>query len=109
MIDFAKLITPHVIPPVPERFAVRGIRTGACSNISKFVRCVFEVRDKRALYIVEGGVTGYESLIIQDWMKHSVSGPWLACAGTKDRWDSLEIEAISMAAVMKWALRKAIE
>ena len=43
------------------------------------------------LEIVAGGITGYEAFYLSDtdFMKFEVAVPWLACAGTYQRWDSL--------------------
>lgn len=43
------------------------------------------------------GVTGYESFEFEsDINKRIKEGGWSACAGTKDRWDSLFIPADQM-------------
>ncbi len=44
--------------------------------------------------IVEGGVTGYESISFKALKEHIEDNRgWLACAGTKGRWDTLLISA----------------
>lgn len=49
------------------------------------------------LKIVDGGVTGYESISIKDLLRHEdwTTG-WSCCAGTKSRWDSLRISGKDM-------------
>lgn len=114
MVSFAKLMKPHVIAAVPERFWVQGTRTNCSTGESKIIGCQFEVQQGthgKVLQIVDGGVTGYESFYISgykapDLIVFSGLGHWLACAGTKDRWDELLIDAENMNALRVWAKGK---
>lgn len=65
----------------------------------KTVYPTFELMDKGEpwLKIVDGSVTGYESISIQDLLRHEDwSTGWSCCAGTKGRWDSLRISGEDM-------------
>lgn len=54
------------------------------------------------LKIVDGGVTGYESISIKDLLRHEDwSTGWSCCAGTKGRWDSLRINGEDMKQLRK--------
>ena len=56
--------------------------------------------------IIEGGVTGYESCRVEWVLKEELSGVWLACAGTDNRWDTLLITKHEMGHVRCWLKRK---
>lgn len=66
--NFAKMIRPHVIPAVLERFCVKGRRTHCVTGDVKDVRCVFEVAEATAGKVLRlsegGGVTGHESFYV---------------------------------------------
>jgi hypothetical protein len=108
--NFAKLIKPGIIPAVPERFRLKGKRTHASTGEERFVVCTAEITaDRRALYIVEGGVTGHESFLLEPRNMDTIAEGWCACAGTTDRWDKLEFDAENMTALVAWirvSLRK---
>ena len=48
------------------------------------------------LSVVEGGVTGYESM---RYTKKNMAKGWMACMGTEGRWDSLFIPADELAKI----------
>jgi len=77
-------------------------------DVEDAVRCVFEIRGDRAVWIVEGGATGSESFLIEELtLKNIVSG-WTACAGTRGRWDRLFIDEENMTALVAWVRGKVI-
>lgn len=112
---FANLIRPHRIPPVPERFCVKGIRTHNRTKEKTAVRCVFEVRfvDSHdgnsgwVLKIVEGGVTGFESfyltgpLATRNVLNEMAKRGWAANFGGMG-YDALDIDADNMEALARW-------
>lgn len=75
--NFANLIKPGVIPPVPERFRVRGQRTNLATKEVKHVRIECELNDRgngeHALWIVVGGVTPDNTGPLLDWIKEKLS------------------------------------
>jgi len=108
VVDFNKLIKPHVIKPVAERFCVRGIRTKHNAPDIRYVRCVFEFTKKESGWtavMVEGGVTGFESFTDSAELDVLTRG-WTACFGTRGSWDKLEIEAAAMTALVGWIKEK---
>ena len=68
------------------------------------VKVVFALKDKRSLYIIKGGVTGYESFCIEcfDDFQKMIDKGWTACAGTKGSWDRLFIPGKSMKEVFEF-------
>jgi len=60
---------------------VVGLGAGACGPI---------------LGVVEGGVTGYEQMYLEDFRPRTESLAWCACFGTAGRWDRLEISSSEM-------------
>lgn len=108
--NFEDLTTPGAIPPVPERFRMKGTRTHATTDAKRSVRCEAELRDRGngefALWIVEGGVTGFESFVVSEQVLNDIANGWLACAGTKDRWDRLEFDAANCVALVAWIRNK---
>lgn len=59
------------------------------------------------LHIVDGSVTGYESISIKDLLRHTDwTGGWSACAGTKGRWDSLRIDGKDMKQVQEYFMEQ---
>jgi len=81
------------------RKIIPGTRYDCITNKSKEVElvCIIEKRDddKIVFSIEEGGVTRYESFIIEDdtieRMKRAVIPVWTACWGTKGKWDKLDV------------------
>jgi len=78
-------------------------RTDAFSGEERDTIVTIRLRDTdygKVLEIVRGGVTGYESFYLDHYMglRHSghLMNGWLACAGTKNRWDKLEISESEM-------------
>ena len=74
---------------------VYGTRTHHTTGEEKTVELFVELRYSKSLgtwwlYIIKGGVTGYESISVDALMKQDGDG-WFACAGTKGRWDTLFI------------------
>lgn len=113
--DLGKLIKPRVIPAVPERFQVKGKRTHCSTGEVKHVACVMELEFSErgvVLKMVEGGVTGYESMYVYgshaapDVLERLGKKPWWANAGTKGSWDELEIDEENMAALTVWVKEK---
>ena len=88
------------------RIAIQGERTSCCTGRTKHVRLVLEDYYSASLgewwvRIVEGGVTGYESANVERLLKYGRGSGWLACAGTKMSWDTLEISQSEMAQVIR--------
>jgi len=94
---------------------IKGIRTDAWTKEEREVELKYEIslsesehfKGKYVFYIVEGGVTGHESFIIEekyDLNKMALKG-WCACMGTftgkSGRWDKLEVEASEMKKVLE--------
>jgi len=90
---------------------MKGVRTDAWTKEVCEVELGYEIRKSYnekddALFIIEGGVTGYESFIIEDgtFNKMSLKG-WCACMGTftgdYGRWDKLVIDASEMKKVLE--------
>lgn len=89
---------------------IKGIRTDAWSREVREVELKYEIRKSYnekddAFFIIEGGVTGYESFIIEDdnLNRMALKG-WTACMGTftgpSGRWDKLMVEADEMKKVL---------
>ncbi len=81
---------------------MKGIRTNCYNGKQEEVDIEYEIRtyptlEGKWLVITKGGVTGYESfqLTNESLSRLSKSG-WSACAGTKNRWDTLFIPAKEM-------------
>jgi len=77
---------------------IYGKRTYHTTEETKIVELFVEWRfhpslDMWYLHIVNGGVTGYESISLYDLYKKDVVDVWLANAGTKGRYDTLLISA----------------
>lgn len=77
-----------------------GVKTNAWTLIPEIVDVDFEIRYSESLesdwiYIIKGGVTGYESAewrkLIEDYPNRSVFTSWLACAGTLNKYHRLDI------------------
>jgi len=78
---------------------IKGIRTNCITGEEKEVIITLEKYYHASnlnswwVRIIKGGVTGYESLEVS---RMAFSRGWLACGGTKDRWDRLYIPADQM-------------
>jgi len=95
---------------------MKGIRTDVWTKEEREVELGYEIKisdsdseflkGKYMVHIVEGGVTGYESFIIENGNinKMAIHG-WRACNGTfigdYGRWDRLEINASEMKKVLE--------
>ena len=65
-------------------------RTEEVATVQLFVEFRWSYSLKKwYLHIADGGVTGYESISLDDLL--TVDKGWYACAGTKGRWDTLYI------------------
>lgn len=77
---------------------------------TQIVYPTFETRESNGetwLHIVDGSVTGYESISIKDLLAHGDwSKGWSACAGTKGRWDSLRIDGKDMKALQEYFMEQ---
>lgn len=87
---------------------VKATRTSCLTGKSKVVevkidRVYHESLNSGWIRIVSGGVTGYESMR-EDNVKEMTEG-WCACAGTKNRWDTLFIPAEEMLQIADWVDR----
>jgi len=91
---------------------IKGIRTDAWDGEKCEVELKYEIKisdsdseflkGKYAFHIVEGGVTGYESFIIENGdLNRMASKGWCACMGTNKVWDRLEIDASEMKKVLE--------
>lgn len=85
---------------------VSAKRTNCITGVSKNVDVTIAQRYLPSLSswwieVVVGGVTGYESMQI-DNLKDRINGGWSACAGTKGRWDTLFLPAESMLRIYNW-------
>ena len=56
--------------------------------------------DGRVVAMV-GGPTGYESFLIEDWIKYPKDGSWTANVGTPGRWDLCVVSAPEMARALR--------
>ena len=78
---------------------IKGIRTNCITGEEKEVIVTLEKYfymqplNEWWVRIIGGGVTGFESFKVKG---NDFSTGWLACAGTKDRWDELYIPAEEM-------------
>ena len=99
--------TKKFIPNMSTK--IKGIRTNCVTNESKEVDLVVATRYYECMngekwasfYIKEGAVTGYESFHITQQSVIDLSYGWCACAGTKNRWDELHIDAENMQKAFK--------
>ncbi len=84
---------------------LHGIRTHCVTGAKRTVTLFLEKKYHESLkswwwMIVDGGVTGFESFRVADTEELAETG-WCACAGTKGRWDNLEIPAEEMRKLVK--------
>ena len=105
---------------VSELVVVPAMRGSCLIDEISSVEVTFELKGN-VLSIVEGGVTGYEGLFIDDSGKDLLKKiglgnlpiaqgessdvlqvGWIACMGTKGRWDRLLVPASSMQAVAEY-------
>ena len=108
------MMRPHVIPPTPERFCVKGRRTRLSTGYMRYTRCTFEVVDGengKILVMVSGGITGYEAAYITkedgsltNFMTNRDG--WTANLGTPGRYDELVIDRDEMNAVRDWVRKR---
>lgn len=79
-------------------------RTDCMSGLSTQHPVTLVIEDGKAglvVRIIKGGVTGYESFYLSSWNKHPPHTDWIACVGTKGRWDRLEISSEEMSRGLK--------
>ena len=79
---------------------VNVIITCAWTGKAKRIKLEFDFQYHKSLeswwvHFPEGGVTGYESRECISLKKRNYKG-WYACAGTKQRWDTMYIPARDM-------------
>ena len=107
---------PNYVPPNMKRILalhrgveVNAIRTNCRTGVNKTV----SVRIMKSFYagslnewqitITKGAVTGYESMTVKNvYIRTSKNTGWYACAGTKNRWDTLFLPATSMQKIVEW-------
>ncbi len=91
--------------PRCSKVEVRATRRDAFTNAESQVVATLEYVvnhpfhdfDFPVIRISDGGVTGYESFFLKEETIYDVTQyGWLACAGTKGRWDRLFISAPEM-------------
>lgn len=83
------------------KIELTGQRTNCRTGETRDVHLVLEDRYHPSKYmrewwvhVTEGGVTGYESIKVTSILRNEafdILGGWCACAGTKNRWDTLFI------------------
>lgn len=82
----------------------KAVLVDAFTLIPKVVDVDFEIRGEY-IYVVKGGVTGYESAtlkkIVDDYLERSVFACWVACMGTLRKYPRLEIP---MSEIIKYLL-----
>lgn len=93
------------------RIELTGQRTHCRTGETKDVRLVLEDHWHSSkhmrewwVYIIEGGVTGYESIKVDTILSNDeletnsfdVTTGWYACAGTENRWDTLFISGVEL-------------
>lgn len=100
----------------PDFFAkpIKGFRTNCITGHKEEVslKYLFETRpDGRTIFTLFGGVTGYESFTIDEYLDLDMcfSKGWYACAGTKGRWDSLFIPAEEMVSAFESHTKEEME
>lgn len=80
---------------------LKGILTNCVTDKQTEVELEYEIteRDGEKVFSLLNGVTGWESFYIDHWstnLEGMKKSGWLACAGTKGRWDKLFIPAEEM-------------
>lgn len=110
VVDFSKLIPDDYDPPVFPRVDVDAVRYNCVSGEPSSVTVTLELRPPASrpnepwVFIVQGGVTGFESAdwsLMRDDLRtgsERVAAGWCACAGTEGRWDRLVIGLDSLIA-----------
>lgn len=83
------------------QFQIKAIRGHHTTKAETFVDITVEIKPYPGLdglwfSIVDGGVTGYESM---RYTKKNMSRGWNACMGTEGRWDSLFIPEDELATI----------
>ena len=94
------LISNHYIMLVAQRTESQNF------EISKDVTVTFQIgpfggTKNYGVFCIEGGVTGYESICIEDLMKPK--GGWYMCAGTEGHWDELFLPEDQVKRLQEWA------
>ena len=78
----------------------KAVKINASTLIPEIVDVGFEIRYSERLksdwiYVVKGGITGYESAdikrLVEDYPESSVFSSWTACVGTLNKYHRLEI------------------
>ncbi len=85
---------------------MKGILTSCLDGKEKEVELEYEIkeRDGEKIFWILNGVTGWESFTINGKytnMKGIIESGWLACAGTKNKYDKLFITSSEMKKVLE--------
>jgi len=90
---------------------VTAVRTNCMTGIVKDIEVLVNKKESGGISptgewwicIIEGGVTGYESMRVSNVTdeRHQTGG-WSACTGTMGRWDALFLPATSMQKIAEW-------
>ena len=87
------------VPAKRTRVATDGLEEDVVVQISVYE----DHEDGYTLRIVEGGVTGYESYCLdENTVDRNMGRDWIACMGTKGRWDRLVVPWSSMKTVYEY-------
>lgn len=116
MVDFAKLLadrSSRPVPPAPPRFAATAERTFLGHDPSGANDRTTEVQvylwvDRKAdgsVWIqLDGGPTGYESFQATEAnIRAMQTKNWIACMGTRGRWDRLMVPVTELRRFFGWA------
>lgn len=68
--------------------------TGEVSEVELSYEII--IKDDKSIFQLIGGPTGYESFYMDEDAKRLIENGWLACSGTKNKYDELFIPAIEM-------------
>lgn len=84
------------------RDRIKGILTNCRTGKESEVELEYTIKpstgdSSRKTFVLQNGVTGYESFSIDEWVIESMArSGWLACVGTEGTYDKLFIPAIEM-------------
>ncbi len=85
-----------------DKHAVKGVLTNCHSGEESEISLEYHIKPStrdswRKEFLLMGGPTGYESFYIDESViECNIRFGWLACAGTKGKWDKLFIPAEEM-------------
>lgn len=93
----------------PRRYKTRGRKIDSKdigdTNKGVIVPVSFYFREHQGRTLIvmdEGSVTGYESYDVRDFLKEEKRVGWVAlCAGTKNRWDRIEVRHQDIVSLIK--------